>query len=181
MENKIKCDPCSNFNLIANLFFKFIPSQFSTLTNDESYLSSPVQPRANKIKNRLNKIASNSEGIHSKSPIRFPILQKHVNNTFSSIHNKNFSPDQPMDQAMKSFGKQTKYLINYPTSSYSDCMSIGNVTSLNGNNNSSNNDSNTRSNVNTILNDTSSSNLMSIPIDSEQTDSTVILSEFKLS
>ena len=108
---------------------------------------------------------------------------------FTNIQNKNFNPDQSIEQSIKSISKQTKYLINYPTSSFSESISNKSLINMSSLNNITNNNRNLNNqsvindipNLNTNLNETSSSNLISIPLNPKPTDSTVILSEFRLS
>jgi hypothetical protein len=119
-------------------------------------------------------------------------LQDHLDNRhFPNVYGK--SSQHQVDKLKKRQSKKqqpqpsTRYLINYPISSLSDSPSNQSfVTSFQKSKDmhffpSIDNDTNTTSNVNSNLIDSSSSNILTIPLEVEQTKSTVILSEFKLS
>ena len=145
-----------------------------------------VNNRHGKDKSRIEKTSINTEGIISKSPIRFPILQKDLENrNIPNVYKKN---NHQLEKSKKRSSKKqkqptTKYLINYPISSLSDSTSNQSfVKSFDKEKNIrkssyADNDNNATSIGNSNFIESSSSNVLT-PLEIK---STVVLSEYRLS
>ena len=178
----------NNFHGLKCLFiFQNFTKSYSEV---DANLFGHTSNQHDKAKSRLGKVFTNTEGILSKSPIRFPILQfDQDGGNLTNVQEKNPCNFEKFRKrpSKKQAQATTKYLINYPISSLSDSPSNQSfVKSFNKANNMGNficadNDTNSTSNVNSNLIESSSSNVMTVPLEIEQTKSTVILSEFKLS
>ena len=149
-------------------------------------LNDRVNNRHGKDKSRIEKTSKNTEGIISKSPIRFPILQKDLENrNIPNVYKKNSHQLEKSKKRSSKKQKQptTKYLINYPISSLSDSTSnqsfVKNFDKEKNIRKSSyaDNDNNTTSIANSNFIESSSSNVLT-PLEIK---STVVLSEFRLS
>jgi hypothetical protein len=171
-----------------NIFFQII--LFKNYTKSYSEVDQSLFDRVNnrhgKDKSRIEKTSKNTEGIISKSPIRFPILQKNLENrNIPYVYKKNNNHLEKSKKRSSKKQKQptTKYLINYPISSLSDSTSNQSfVKNFEKNKNIrkssyADNENNTTSNVNSNFIESSSSNVLT-PL---ETKSTVVLNEFKLS
>ena len=145
-----------------------------------------VNNRNGKDKSRVDNNSKKNEGIISKSPIRFPILQKHLENR--DIPNVNKKNSRQLEKYKKRSSKKqkqptTKYLINYPISSFSDSTSNQSfVKSFDKEKNIrkssyADNDNNATSIGNSNFIESSSSNVLT-PLEIK---STVVLSEYRLS